>query len=133
MRLESRVSRPEALPDGFTLTGGVLDFRGLLAALADCDDPVTGANWLHGTLLAALSAWAADAAARTGVDTVALAGGCFMNQFLAGALPPRLSKLGLRPLLAEGVPPNDGSISLGQAWVARRQSAAHKPQLEVLS
>ena len=109
MRLESLVSRPEALPDGFTLSGGVLHFTGLLAALADCDDAVKGANWLHGTLLEALATWAGDAAARTGVE------------------------IGLRPLAAEGLPPNDGSISLGQAWVARREWAARKPQLEVLS
>jgi hydrogenase maturation protein HypF len=109
-----------ALTDGYTLREGVLDFSGLLAQLADCADPGRGANWLHGTLLDALSAWAADAAARTGLDTVALCGGCFLNAHLARELPMKLQRQGLRVLTALDMPPNDGAISLGQAWVAQR-------------
>ncbi len=132
MRLESLVRRPEALPGGFTLERGVLDFLPLLAAIADCRDPAQGADWLHGTLLDGLTAWAVWAASESGLDTVALAGGCFLNRFLAAELPVRLAAAGLRPLSAAGIPPNDGSISLGQAWVAREQLAARQPQLEVL-
>ena len=124
---------PATLPGGFTLDRGILDFSGLLAALADCDDAVEGAEWLHGTLLDALTAWAIAAAETSGVTTVALAGGCFLNARLAALLPARLADAGLTPLLAEGVPPNDGSISLGQAWVARQQLSAGKPLLEVLN
>ena len=64
--------------------------------------------------------WAADAAEHTGIETVALAGGCFLNAILARELPGRLQQRGLRVLTARSMPPNDGAISLGQAWVARR-------------
>ena len=132
MRLESLVTEPRALPGGFTLADGVLDFAPLLNTLAHCDDAAQGAGWLHGTLLDALTAWAVDAAERSDIDTVALAGGCFLNAWLAAELPARLLRAGLTPLTAHAIPPNDGSISLGQAWVARRQLANRQPQLEVL-
>jgi hydrogenase maturation protein HypF len=120
MLLEGLVRHPIALRDGYRLQRGVLEFSGLLAQLADCDDPALGANWLHGTVLEALGVWAADAAEHTGIETVALAGGCFLNAILARELPGRLQQRGLRVLTARSMPPNDGAISLGQAWVARR-------------
>lgn len=121
MRLEALVASPRELAGGYRIDNGVIDFSCLLQHLADCDDPRSGAELLHGTLVAALTEWASDAAERTGISTVALAGGCFLNRVLASALPERLERAGLTPLLARNIPPNDGSISLGQAWVARRK------------
>ncbi len=119
MLLEGLVRRPRACPGGYTLDQGVLDFSGLLRHLADCTDPVLGAEWLHGTVIDAVTAWAAEAATGTGIDTIALCGGCFLNSHLAREVPGRLRERGLRVLTAETLPPNDGAISLGQAWVAR--------------
>jgi len=99
----------------------VLDFSPLLTRLADCEDPAEGANWLHGTLIEAISEWANAAARHSGVDTVALCGGCFLNTHLAREVPLRLQQMGLRVLMAIAMPPNDGAISLGQAWVAQRR------------
>ncbi len=121
MQLEALVNKPEILPGGYELRDGRLDFSALLAELADMDDPVRGANLLHGTLVEALSHWAMDAAASTGIDTIALGGGCFLNAYLAAELPNRLRSAGLTPLLPRSLPPNDAAISLGQAWVARRR------------
>ncbi|MEE4191438.1 MAG: carbamoyltransferase HypF [Halieaceae bacterium] len=121
MQLEALVQEPLVLNGGYSLEEGRIDFSALLAALADCDDPVTGASLFHGTLIEALSRWAIHAADTTGIETVALAGGCFLNRHLATHVPERLRRAGLTPLLPSSVPPNDGSISLGQAWVARRQ------------
>jgi hydrogenase maturation protein HypF len=132
MLLESLVREPAALPGAYGIRDGVLDFSVLLDALADCRDPARGADWLHGTVLAGLEAWAVAAAERTGIRQVALAGGCFLNRYLATCLPQRLLERGLTPLLPGAVPPNDGSISLGQTWVARRVLDARKPPLEVL-
>ena len=54
-----------------------------------------------------------------GHDVVALGGGCFANRWLAERLPPLLERAGLRVLTAWDVlPPGDGGLSLGQAWVA---------------
>jgi hydrogenase maturation protein HypF len=124
MLLEGLAHRPRALAQGYNLDSGILDFSTLLAALADCEDAALGANLLHGTLIEALTEWAVQAACSTGVDTVALCGGCFLNAHLARELPKQLQKQGLRPLLASVMPPNDGAISLGQAWVAQRRSPA---------
>lgn len=132
MRLEGLVNELEPLAEGFSLQAGVLDFTGLLNALCDCTDPVTGAQWFHGTLVEALVAWAVEAADRTGLRVVALAGGCFLNAHLAAELPRRLLSAGLKPLCARELPPNDGSISLGQAWVAQRSLMDQSTRLEVV-
>ena len=124
MLLEGLARQPRALAGGYSLHDGVLDFSSLLATLADCGDPALGANILHGTLIEALTEWAVQAAAASGIDTIALCGGCFLNIHLARELPEQLQKQGLRPLLAGAMPPNDGAISLGQAWVAQRWVSA---------
>ena len=53
-----------------------------------------------------------------GREDVILTGGCFQNSLLASFCTQKLSDRGFgghRPAL---YPPNDGGISLGQAWVA---------------
>jgi hydrogenase maturation protein HypF len=57
-------------------------------------------------------------AAETGLQTVALSGGCFQNRLLLALVLPRLEQHGFRPLLHRHVPCNDGGISLGQAALA---------------
>jgi hydrogenase maturation protein HypF len=52
------------------------------------------------------------------VKDVVLAGGCFLNRVLAEGIASGLAAKGLRPHLPRAVPPNDGGLSLGQAWFA---------------
>jgi hydrogenase maturation protein HypF len=120
MLLEGLVGSPEVQQGGYWLENGVLDFLPLLEILADCDDPVHGAELFHGTLVEGLVDWVAAAAQTSGVTTIALCGGCFLNAYLSDLLPRRLEGIGLRVLQAEAMPPNDGAISLGQTWVAQR-------------
>lgn len=120
MLLEARVRRPFALDDGFRLAGGELDFRPLLAWLAETRDAQRGAEGFHGTLVAAITAWVRQASRETGLRTVALGGGCMINRVLASRLPETLREAGLQVLTARRIPPNDAAISLGQAWVASR-------------
>jgi len=119
MELEALVKQPRVLPDGWSIASGVLDLTPLLRVLAERNsDPVAGAELFHGTLAAAIADWVAAAARRTGVRHVALGGGCFLNRVLTDTLPALLCAGGFVPLVARALPPNDGGLSLGQAWIA---------------
>lgn len=117
MALESLVRSPRVLAGTWRIVDGVLDPLPLLAAIAD-REPRDGAECFHGTLAAALSDWATQAARASGPSTIALSGGCFLNRVLAEETAAALRRAGLRPLLPRALPPNDGGIALGQAAVA---------------
>ncbi|MDP4109414.1 MAG: carbamoyltransferase HypF [Bacillota bacterium] len=53
------------------------------------------------------------------IGSVALSGGVFQNRILVEDTVPVLKKAGFRVLLNKKVPPNDGGISLGQAYIGR--------------
>ncbi|MBR5259296.1 MAG: carbamoyltransferase HypF [Eggerthellaceae bacterium] len=53
-----------------------------------------------------------------GVETVALAGGVFMNRYLTESVLAALSEAGFTAAISRDLPPNDGSIALGQAVIA---------------
>ena len=57
-------------------------------------------------------------AVRATSDTVALSGGVFQNRVLLERVAADLRRAGLRVLIPERLPPNDGGISYGQAAVA---------------
>jgi hydrogenase maturation protein HypF len=108
----------ESLAGGWRLDGAVLDLLPLLAWVADQGDAARAAAVFHATLAAALAQWTVAAAETTGIGTVALGGGCFLNSVLSTALRARLEAAGLTVLEAAQAPPNDGGLSLGQAWIA---------------
>ena len=122
MLLESLAARHgevAPLPHGYTLeVDGTLNFLPLLAELADTRKIEHGAALFHATLAEGLADWVTQAAQRNGLDCVALGGGCFLNAILSRKLAARLRETGLTVLEAHQVPPNDGGLSLGQAWVA---------------
>ena len=100
-----------------TADGG-LSLMPLMEALADIDDAGRGAALFQDTLAAALAEWVSAATEREKIDTVALGGGCFLNRLLARDVSRRLVAAGLKVLEARQAPPNDGGLSLGQAWIA---------------
>lgn len=55
---------------------------------------------------------------RIGQGKVVLTGGCFQNKYLTEKTIERLTTEGFKPYWHQRVPPNDGGISLGQAFVA---------------
>ncbi|HCM38389.1 MAG: carbamoyltransferase HypF [Bdellovibrionales bacterium GWA1_52_35] len=52
------------------------------------------------------------------ISTVALSGGCFLNEFLRRRLTNELRQRGLKVLVPRALSPGDGSIALGQVIVA---------------
>jgi hydrogenase maturation protein HypF len=112
----------------------VLDARETVRALiADQDrgvaTPVLAARF-HNGLAEATGSACATAAVRHGLDTVVLSGGVFQNRLLLERTAARLLKHGLRPLVPERLPPNDGGISYGQAAVAAAASPADRRDVE---
>lgn len=122
MRYESQAAQHgEVAPmrDGFVLgDDGTLDLLPLLARLADEHDAGLAAALFHATLAEALAAWVARAGEERGLRRVALGGGCFLNRILSAGLRRRLESKGFEVLEARLAPPNDGGLSLGQAWIA---------------
>lgn len=104
----------EAYPFGFD--GRILDWAPAVRAAAGEGDPGVASARFHATLAAMVAAVAAARRARV----VALTGGCFQNARLVGETAAALRRLGIRVLLPARVPPGDGGLALGQAWVASR-------------
>ena len=117
MMLESLVTQPEVMQQGWIIHNNQIDFLPLLETLINCN-PVNGANLFHGTLVAGLSVWLDQNARQQNINTIVLAGGCFLNQVLTTGLQHALVSKGFRVKLPQQAPVNDGGISLGQAWVA---------------
>jgi len=109
----------EAEPTQFAISDmNELDLTPLVMSLADERNPQRGAARFHATLVAALAEWAVRAVHARNVAAVVCGGGCFLNVILSRGLRTALAARGVAMLEASAVPPNDGGLSLGQAWVA---------------
>jgi hydrogenase maturation protein HypF len=115
---EARTSRPELSDLVRIQPDATLDPTPLIVRLAEEDDAQRGAALFHHAVADGLARWVERAAESTGLQTVALGGGCFLNALLTGLLVSHLEALGIQVLEARQAPPNDGGIALGQAWVA---------------
>jgi hydrogenase maturation protein HypF len=119
--LAEQYGRAEPMADSYVLEAdGVLNVVPLLARLADTRDTGHGAALFHATLAEGLAKWVQQAAAEHSLDEIVLGGGCFLNHVLSRTLREHLRGIGLRVFEASQLPPNDGGLSLGQAWVAMR-------------
>lgn len=72
----------------------------------------------HETVARLFAAGATLAARRAGIAVVALCGGCFVNRRLLERAVALLEARGLRVICPRAMPPGDGAVALGQAWVA---------------
>jgi hydrogenase maturation protein HypF len=100
----------------------VVDSRPVLASLLDdialgAPAPVISARF-HRAVARAIVDGCVRASAATGIQTVALAGGVFMNRLVLGGALTGLAEAGLRPITHLRLPANDGGVSFGQAVVA---------------
>lgn len=106
----------------FSLRDDVVQIADLIAAmLADRDRGMLRADIaraFHNTMVEIAVQIALDARAQSGIDVVALSGGCFQNRLLQAGVIERLEAEGLSVLVHHRVPTNDGGLALGQAVVA---------------
>ncbi|MGA2011966.1 MAG: carbamoyltransferase HypF [Solirubrobacteraceae bacterium] len=107
--------------------GLVLDPRRAVRAIAADLEAGAGADVVaarfHAGLAAVTVAALARIAGERGLETVVLSGGVFQNRMLLEAVATGCAAAGLRVLVPELLPPNDGGISFGQAAVARSRGA----------
>jgi hydrogenase maturation protein HypF len=73
----------------------------------------------HNTLVESIVALAE----KVGEARVVLTGGCFQNRYLTERAVERLRQRGFSPYWHQRIPPNDGGISLGQAFASIRAEA----------
>ena len=99
----------------------------ILAVLADLAAgvpvPAISARFHAGLARVTVEACAL-AAERAELDLVVLSGGVFQNRLLLELTSAWLQDAGLRVLVPERLPPNDGQIAFGQVAVAAAQGAA---------
>jgi hydrogenase maturation protein HypF len=74
----------------------------------------------HRTVIAAIVAGAVRTREQRGLETALLSGGSFQNAILLDGAHEALEAAGFAVYTNERVPPNDGGLALGQAWVAAR-------------
>jgi hydrogenase maturation protein HypF len=116
-------------PYSFDISGGLLDQRPVIAAVVD--DVRAGvavdsiARAFHDAVVNAVVDVATELRAERGLEVVALSGGVFQNALLTQLCATSLDAVGFRCLTHHLVPPNDGGLALGQAFVAgnRRDDA----------
>lgn len=115
----------EMLPidHGWRIENNCLDLMPLLAVLADERQPARGAAVFHATLAAALAEWVRHLVPNA--RRIAGSGGCFLNHMLMRSLRSRLGGYDIELLEARRLPPNDGGLALGQAWVALQHRLQH--------
>jgi hydrogenase maturation protein HypF len=103
----------------------LIDTRPLIAAVAEDGsrrvDAALIARRFHATLVDVIADVCGRLREATGLGTVALSGGVFLNALLTEEVTARLQGDGFRVYRHRLVPPNDGGLSLGQLAVAARQ------------
>ena len=124
---EGSLERPyPVLADGWQISDkGVLSLRPLLGLIIEMlqndrsrKTASRASALFHGTLAAALAAWVN---ARTDASLpVVLAGGTFLNRFLASEVAARLKAFGRLAYLPRELPAGDGAVSFGQTAVAAK-------------
>jgi hydrogenase maturation protein HypF len=109
----------------------VLDPRGLVRAVTSDLERGIAVPAVAAGVHEALSSVTAQALQRTahlaGTGTAVLSGGVFQNRWLLQSTAERLHRAGLRVLVPQRLPPNDGGISFGQAAVAAALPSRSRP------
>ena len=116
--MAERFGEAAPLRDAWKIEAGQLDLLPLFALLADEKNRERGAAVFYATVAEALVEWLLTVAPEG--RAVAAGGGSLQNQVLGRGLRSRLGEQGLHLIEARRMPPNDGGLALGQAWVAQQ-------------
>jgi len=119
MELERAASafRPSALAD-LPAHSGLRDV--FVDLLAHPKRPIEERAWrFHQGLAVSVAEEMVRQAALAGATRVGVTGGVALNRVFTAALVGHLRTAGLDVLTHRVVPPNDGGLSLGQAWAGR--------------
>ena len=108
--------------DGDRLDGRIT-IAAVAADLATSVSPAHVAARFHAGVASGTAEACARVAREAGLDCVVLSGGVFQNRLLVELTVADLKQRGLRVLLPERLPPNDGGIAYGQAAVAAARLA----------
>jgi hydrogenase maturation protein HypF len=92
--------------------------RELARDLAIGTPPSAVAAGFHAAVARATVAAVTEIASARGLETAVLSGGVFQNRLLLETVAAGMERAGLRVLVPQRLPPNDGGISFGQAAVA---------------
>lgn len=130
----ARSSPPENHSYPFSIRDQAIQTRDILAAIiGDLENGTPKARIarvFHDTMAGVAVRMALDARVKSGIEVVALSGGCFQNRLLQAAAIARLEREGFSVLVHHRVPANDGGLALGQAVVAAARLSSGS--LEVL-
>lgn len=118
----ARAAPPAARIYPFAIEDGAVRLREMFAAIVEDLRRATPtaqiARAFHDTVAEMVAQMAARARAASGIDVVALSGGCFQNRLLIAGSLARLRRAGFTVLTHRKVPANDGGLALGQATIA---------------
>jgi hydrogenase maturation protein HypF len=109
-------------PDGHLEMSPRQTFADIIADLRRGVDKAGIATRFHATLATAFTEVALRLRASTGVGSVALGGGVFLNTLLVTDLRRRLTSQGFAVFQPQEAPPGDGGLSLGQVALAAMQA-----------
>lgn len=122
MRLEAIIDKDCREFYSYEFSDGAIVFRSMITdilsdVLNEVSLPVISARF-HNTLVRCIVETCRTISLRTGISTVALSGGSFMNAYLLGQTEMQLKDAGFKVLSNLQVPCNDGGIALGQLAIA---------------
>lgn len=101
--------------------------RAMVADLEQHTAPEIISRRFHEGIVDGYTRLCVEVRAASGLNTVALSGGCFQNAYLLNGFEKKLSERGFVLLSHQQVPPNDGGVALGQAVIANAQTNDNPP------
>ncbi len=94
----------------------ILDWKPLIAQVLDALHAGVSVNAIACGFHQALATGVVQVAGELGMTALVLTGGCFQNAVLSELTKNALGQRGFTVYCHQAVPPNDGGISIGQAW-----------------